>query len=91
MASTQGSGQQPDLEDASHQRTSALRTEALRAPLATILGHTQYLKRAYLNARPVSPDEYLAALATIERSVWALEGHLRVLENDRHPPHQTGE
>jgi uncharacterized protein YbjT (DUF2867 family) len=67
------------------------RTEALRDPLAAILGHTQYLKRQFLNGEPVSPDAYLRALATIERAVWALEGHLRVQENGRGRRCEPGE
>jgi hypothetical protein len=65
------------------------RPAALRAPLATILGHTQYLKRCFLSGRQVPPDDYLAAFSAIERSVWALEGHLRVLENEYRRPNDT--
>lgn len=69
----------------SHDQPMTGRTEALRAPLAVILGHTQHLARSFLAGQPVPPDDYLSALATIERAVWALEGHLRVLENERRP------
>lgn len=82
MVSTEGPGQ-ASPERSLRQRSPEHRTEAIRAPLATILGHAQYLKRSFLNGRPVSPDEYLSVLSTIERSVWAIEGQLRVLENTR--------
>jgi hypothetical protein len=84
MASTQGSAPHPGPASTSRQPLSGPDAEAFRAPLAAILGNAQYLKRVFLNGRPLPPDEYLAALARIERSVWALEGHLRVLEYDHH-------
>lgn len=82
MASTQDP-RQADRETAPSLQPLGPRTEAIRAPLATILGHTQYLRRHFLGGRPVSGDSYLSALSSIERAVWALEGHLRVLENER--------
>lgn len=82
MTSTQDSARST-AGTTTHQPAPALRTEALRDPLSAILGHTQYLKRSFLKGKPVSPGDYLWALSTIERSVWALEGHLRVAENGR--------
>jgi len=63
----------------------------LRTPLTGILGAAQLLERRILRGDPVAPDDYLAALASIKRSVWALEGQLRALEDAayRYPDSRT--
>jgi signal transduction histidine kinase len=55
--------------------------DALRTPLAVILGEAQVLQRRVLRGELLPPDDVLAALSTIQRSVWAIEGRLRVLQD----------
>lgn len=72
--------------DPAHREPGA-HLDALRTPLSAILGQSQLLKRRFLQGQPLPPDDYLAALSVIERSVWAIEGHLRVLQDsDHHAP-----
>jgi signal transduction histidine kinase len=56
--------------------------DRLRNPLTTILGRSQLLERHILQGTPLSPDDYLATLSAIERSVRALEGQLRALQDE---------
>jgi hypothetical protein len=68
-----------DVPDIVPRSTPAL--DALRGPLTGILGAAQLLQRRLLRGESLPLDDTLAALAGIQRSVWALEGQLRALED----------
>ncbi len=61
---------------------SGVALDALRSPLAAILGRSQILQRRIKRNVPLSPDAALEALASIERSVWELECQLRTLQDE---------
>ena len=71
---------QPASPDPSY-RVPGAALDALRTPLAAILGTSQLLERRIVRGAPLTPDDYLAALAAIRRAAWALEGQLRVLQD----------
>ena len=56
--------------------------DALRDPLAAILGRAQMLERRILQGEAIAPDDHLATLAHIQRSVWDLEHKLRAIQSD---------
>jgi signal transduction histidine kinase len=70
------------LSDPRYQVTGAA-LDRLRNPLTTILGRAQLLERHIRQGTPLSPDDYLATLSDIERSVRALEGQLWALQDER--------
>jgi signal transduction histidine kinase len=72
---TQTSNPEPPI-----QVTSAA-LAALRTPLAVIAGRAQLLRRRIWRGQPLSPDDYLTTLASIEGSVQELERQLRALED----------
>jgi signal transduction histidine kinase len=76
MSSAASSGATP------HYQVSEFALNALRNPLTAILGRSQLLQRRILQGAHLSPKDSLAALATIERSVWELEQQLRELQDE---------
>ncbi len=66
-----------------HVSSAAL--DQLRSPLAVISGRAQLLQRRIQRGQILSPDDYLEALASIDRAARALEAQLRVLQ-DGHAP-----
>lgn len=67
----------------SHYRVSGTALDALRNPLTAILVRSQMLERRILQGGPApSPDDSLAALSAIGRSVRELERQLYILQQD---------
>jgi signal transduction histidine kinase len=72
-----------DADAARRYEVSESALDALRGPLAAILGHSQILERRILQGmRLLSPDDYLGRLAAIERSVWEMERQLQALQQE---------
>lgn len=63
-------------------QVSGVTLDAMRSPLAAILGRAQILERRLLQDVALVPEDALAALAAIERSVWELERQLRSLQQE---------
>ena len=68
-------------EDVPSPDTVAAAVDALRTPLTMILGQAQLLQRRLRSGHPLPQDELLDTIAAIQRSAWALEGHLRRIED----------
>jgi hypothetical protein len=60
-------------------RSSAL--AALRTPLAAVLSDVQMMRQNILSGAPLPREEHVAVLTRIERTLWALDGQLRVLQD----------
>lgn len=56
--------------------------DALRGPLAVILGRAQLLERRILQGHTIPADEYLSVLSEIGRCVWDAEQTIRVIQED---------
>ena len=74
-------GEMRDTDECADVAVPADQLDALRTPLAVILGRAQLLERRMLRGCPVSPDEYLSSLALIARAAWQIEMQLRVLQD----------
>lgn len=62
---------------------SGVSLDAVRSPLAVILGRPQMLERRIRQGVPLSSDDALTALGgAIERFVWELESQLRALQDE---------